>query len=447
MACFTGLIVAVAFYLSLFTTVVSSPVSGRTPKTFSLPVAHNANARLHGPTEYLKALNKYKVKVPEGLQQLVDSHKSSSKNKGIQDDAAPASSHAGDLLWLTPVGIGSPAQQLNLDLDTGSSDTWLFSTDTEKDEVNGQTLYDPSKSSSANRIKNCTWSIIYGDFSTSRGICYKDTLTLGTLEIPGMTIESATTVSDTFTDSSYMSGLVGLGWPGIAQTIPPQKTLLDYLPQVLDQAVFTADLRHNSSDGSYNFGYIDDSLHDADIQYIDVNTTEGYWTVKQSGFSIGGSDIKYEFNEAKDIIIDTGSTLFFAPDEAVQMYFNQVPGANYSYREYGWVVPCNSTMPDFFFELSDTSGNKIQGSVPGAYFIYAHTTNELCYAGLQSNGDFSDMPSIFGDIFLKSGFAVFDVGNKRFGMGPKPLNLNNNKRAVNVRHGWTKKGQRVSVLP
>ncbi|KAI1136559.1 acid protease [Hypoxylon sp. FL0543] len=438
MARLTGVFVALAFYLSLFTTVISSPSFPlKSGKTFSLPVAHNADGPRHGPTEYLKTLKKYKLEIPEGLQETVDAYKAATKaNKAVAggvEGSAQASSRDGDLLWLTPVGIGSPPQQLYLDLDTGSSDTWVFSTDTDTEEVAGQTLWNPGKSSTAQKINNCTWSIIYGDFSTSEGICYKDTLTIGNVSITNMTVESAQTVSSMFTESAYMSGLVGLAWSSIIQTMPKQKSLLDYLPQALSQPLFTVDLRHNSSEGSFNFGYINDSLHDSDIQYVNVNNSLGYWAVQQTGFSIGGSDVKYEFDEAEDVIIDTGSTLFYAPAEAVRMYFNTVPGANYSYRDYGYVLPCDSTPPDFIFELGDAEGNRITGSVPGAYFIYAHTTDRTCYAGLQSLGSFSDMPSIFGDVFLKSSFSVFDIGKQRFGLATKPLNTNNEKREVDTR--------------
>ncbi|KAK6955798.1 hypothetical protein Daesc_003442 [Daldinia eschscholtzii] len=431
MAYFPSVRVVVMLCLSFFTTTVwTLNLVPKTGKTLSIPLSHNADVPRHGPTDYLRTLKKYNIDVPEGLQHVVDTHKAAISNKlvaGEPGSTAPAAAHDGDLLWLTPVSIGDPPQQLYLDLDTGSSDTWIFSTDTDKAEVAGQTLWDPSKSSSAQKIQNCSWSIIYGDFSTSQGICYKDTLILGNLSIPNMTIESATSVSTMFTESANMSGLVGLAWPSIAQMLPPQKTLLDLLPDVLSQPLFTVDLRHNSSEGSFNFGYVDDTLHTSDIKYIDVNISDGYWAVQQTGFSIGGSDVKYEFSEARDIIIDTGSTLFFAPEEAVKTYFDSVPGANYSYTDYGWVIPCNSTPPDFVYELGDTKGNRIAGSVPGAYFVYAHSTNELCYAGLQSLSTFSDMPSIFGDVFLKSGFAVFDIANKRFGMAPKPVNTNNDK--------------------
>lgn len=75
MAYFTSIFVAVAFYLSIFTTVTSSPTfNSKVGKSFSLPVAHDAEIPRHGPSEYLKVLKKYKLDVPQGLQDVVDSH-------------------------------------------------------------------------------------------------------------------------------------------------------------------------------------------------------------------------------------------------------------------------------------------------------------------------------------------------------------------------------------
>ncbi|KAI1496413.1 secreted aspartic proteinase precursor [Biscogniauxia marginata] len=424
---FTNILVRLAFWVSLFTVATSSPILGKaaTGKTLSIPLTHNADVPHHGPSEYYRTLKKFNFEIPERLQQIVDTHKAKTASNKASSGSAVA--HGGDLMWLTPVGIGTPAQTLNLDLDTGSTDTWVFSNDTAKKDVEGQIVWHAENSSTASLIEHCSWSIMYGDFSTSEGICYKDTFTLGDLVIPDMTIESATDVSDMFTAAHDMSGLVGLAWPALKQTTPPQKALIEFLSEVLSEPVFTVDFQHNST-GSFNFGFIDDSLHSDEIKYVDVDTSDGFWAVKATAFAIGGSDLEYSFSSPKNVIVDTGSTLMFAPTAAVDTYFDSVPGSNFSYEDYGYVVPCDAQLPDFVWEISDDNGNKVTGAVPGAYLVYAHSTDESCYAGLQAFGSVSGIQGIYGDIFLKSSFVVFDIGNKQLGAAPKKLNTSNDKR-------------------
>lgn len=45
-----------------------------------------------------------------------------------------------DDAYITPVSIGTPAQVLNLDFDTGSSDLWVFSSETPSSEVSNAEL-------------------------------------------------------------------------------------------------------------------------------------------------------------------------------------------------------------------------------------------------------------------------------------------------------------------
>ncbi|KXJ97188.1 aspartic peptidase domain-containing protein, partial [Microdochium bolleyi] len=326
----------------------------------------------------------------------------------------------GDLLWLAPVEIGTPPQTLHLDLDTGSTDSWVFSTDTEPRNVKGQNLYHPGKSSTAELIDNCTWSIMYGDFSTSSGICYRDTFALGDIKIENMTIESATSASAMFTETSAMSGLVGLAWNYLAQTVPVQPCLMDFLPHVLKEPLFTVDFVHNGT-GSFNFGFIDKSLHEGPLEYVDVDTKKGFWTVYYHGFRIAGDGIKYEFAKPTPVIVDTGSTLLFAPESAVKKYYDAVPGGKWSYEQYAYTLPCDKTPPDYIVEISDAKGNKVETTIPGQYVIYAHIDDKVCFGGIQSLGSFSSLEGILGDVYLKSGFAVFDIGGKKFGMASKPL--------------------------
>ncbi|KAI0859334.1 aspartic peptidase domain-containing protein [Xylaria cubensis] len=430
----------VAFLFTFLASVIASPLihNANAGNTFSVPLVHDADRPRHGPSEVLRTLKKFNLEIPDGLQEVVDKHHAKTALLATHKDgdgtgSVSAQSKDGDLLWLAPVSVGTPPQELFVDLDTGSTDSWFFSTETEHSEVDGQTLWDPNISSTSALIPNCSWSIIYGDWSTSSGTCYTDTLTLGNLSIPDMTIESAQSVSEMFTSTSYMSGLVGLAWPDLKQTVPPQKSLLEFLPDVLDKPVFTVDFRHNSSEGSFNFGFIEHSLHDSEIVYTGIDTSDGFWGVQNSAFGISGENLTYSFLAPKTVIIDTGTTLLFAPDSSVDTYFAKVPGANFSQEEFGYVVPCDAKLPDFLWELSDDEGRIVKGAVPGEYLIYAHTTDELCFAGLQSISAFTGVQGIFGDIFLKSGFFVFDIKGKRLGAASKPLNVGNDKKKRDMR--------------
>lgn len=75
--------------------------------------------------------------------------------------------------YLATVGIGTPAQNLALDFDTGSADLWVWSTElsssTRSQYGSSHTIFDPSKSSTFKKTSGSTWQIQYGDGSTASG--------------------------------------------------------------------------------------------------------------------------------------------------------------------------------------------------------------------------------------------------------------------------------------
>lgn len=64
----------------------------------------------------------------------------------------PAEDVQNDSEYLACVDIGTPAQTMNLNFDTGSSDLWVYSTKLPKDTLkksteSGHAIFDPAKSS------------------------------------------------------------------------------------------------------------------------------------------------------------------------------------------------------------------------------------------------------------------------------------------------------------
>lgn len=130
-------------------------------------IRYNANARLNGPASYARSLQKWSGKVPDGLRRLA--YEEEVAKKGIPGVARPdgqtggvaATSFKGDLEYLSIIGFGTPPQYLSMDLDTGSADVWVWSSET-KGDVGNRSIYNVNASSTARKVNNASWFIEYG---------------------------------------------------------------------------------------------------------------------------------------------------------------------------------------------------------------------------------------------------------------------------------------------
>jgi hypothetical protein len=145
---------------------------------FTVPVRPRTAANLAGPLALAAAHNKFGTHIPEDIRIAAENARAS-----IEEKRATGSVNAVpqeyDQEYVSPVSLGTPAQSLPLDFDTGSSDLWVFSSSTPSSQARGHTLYSPSKSSTAKSISGSRWSISYGDGSSSSGTVYQDTVTIG----------------------------------------------------------------------------------------------------------------------------------------------------------------------------------------------------------------------------------------------------------------------------
>lgn len=208
----------------------------------------------HGALALEKVLLKYNATLPDDLTSTVSRIRANLVDRlatfGVDANGKRATGSAVttpeeyDVEYLTPVQIGTPAQTLNLDIDTGSSDLWVYSSETPSSEVNGQTVYDPSSSTTSEKQSSLSWSISYGDGSSSEGDVYYDTVAIGGLNVTEMAVEVATEVSSEFTADSDIDGLLGLGFSNLNTVSPTQQeTFFDKAMDQLDQNLFTVDLK------------------------------------------------------------------------------------------------------------------------------------------------------------------------------------------------------------
>lgn len=107
-------------------------------------------------------------------------------------------------------------------------------------------------------------------------------------------------------------------------------------------------------------------------------------------------------------IVDTGTTLIYADDSIVNAYYAKVSGAQNSQNDGGWIFPCSATLPNFTLVIGG-----YKAVVPGKYINYAPNGDGTCFGGIQSDDSIGF--AIYGDIFIKSQFIVFDQSTPRLG--------------------------------
>lgn len=176
--------------------------------------------------------------------------------------------------------------------------------------------------------------------------------------------------------------------------------------------------------GNYNFGFLDTTEFVGPLSFVDVNATDGFWQFEATAFSIGSGDSKVNGSSmvvplAHRAIADTGTTLLMLPAALTQAYYWQVPGAKTSAEAGGWVFPCNATLPDLTLHIGT-----YKAVIPGELVNFAPAdtdsfeTATVCYGGIQSSMGFPF--AIYGDVFFKAQFTVFDLADKKLGFAPKP---------------------------
>jgi hypothetical protein len=324
-----------------------------------------------------------------------------------------------DSLYLCPVQIGTPAQTLYLDFDTGSSDLWVWSDELPK-SIQSEAkppynkIFNSKSSSTYKKTTGSTWKISYGDGSSASGDVGTDNVGVGGLVIKAQAVELAKKMSTSFV-SGAGSGLLGLAWGSINTVTPtPVKTPVENMiaeNEIPASAeLFTAYLgswrdaaEADQGKSFYTFGYIDPDVlkaaGNATPAYAPVDNSGGFWQFQSTSYSVNGKTVQQAGNTA---IADTGTTLALVSDAACKAIYAAIPGAKYDSTNQGYIYPATTTaaqLPDVAFAVGSTLfhvGKEDLG--------FADAGNGFVYGGIQSRGTLTF--DILGDTFLKGIYAV-----------------------------------------
>ncbi|OAX82431.1 hypothetical protein ACJ72_03211 [Emergomyces africanus] len=313
-----------------------------------------------------------------------------------------------DIEYLSPVNVAG--KTMNLALDTGSADLWVFSSQQPLAERASHDYYTPSPGTLP--LSGFSWEVYYGDGSVAKGNVYIDTISIGDVVSPLQSIQACQKVSETFIFDSNVDGILGLAFPSV-NNVRPEKQLgfFDNVKDTLPEPLFAVCLKKNQP-GTFDFGFIDENKYDGDITYTPV-LKGGFWSITATGYAVGNSTSN---NTPIKGFLDTGTTMVLLPEPVVIDYYSKIPGSTTTAGHpndvlNGWIFPCNTTIPPFSLIVE----NDYLATIPPEHIIlqpyFGCGDSLMCFGSIQA----AIHEVVFGDVLFKSQYVVFDTVGPRVG--------------------------------
>lgn len=191
----------------------------------------------------------------------------------------------------------------------------------------------------------------------------------------------------------------------------PVKTFFDNVMPSLKKPVFSVDLRSDGT-GTYEFGNVNTTkVAGGQLTTVPVDAESGFWQFSSSRASIGTTLAMVE--NSSPAIADTGTTLMVVDDVVAKAYYEAVKGSRVDNAVGGFVYPCDADLPDFGVAV----GDNYMATIAGKDITFAKVDQTNCFGSIQSNG--GGNLQIYGDVFFKSQYVVFDGQAKALHLGPK----------------------------
>lgn len=240
---------------------------------------------------------------------------------------------------------------------------------------------------------------------------------LGNISFSGLAVGL---VSKATERSGYMyGGVVGLSRAG---TLVPSL----FASNRISSNLFTFFNPPGRGEGILTLGAVDPTLYSGTLIHL-PNIGSTSWKINLNEISVGESSAVSSSGTA---IIDSGNPYIIGPSSAVSALMQSiqsVSGLKVTYNdETGvYLVPCSvaHTLPNVTFTVSGSDYVKYDISIPGNALFHTDLSDGTnCPFGIQAATSSYGADWIFGDVFMRQFFSVFDYGNSRISLAVAAFN-------------------------
>ncbi|XP_017047200.1 cathepsin D [Drosophila ficusphila] len=304
------------------------------------------------------------------------------------------------------ISMGTPRQNFSVIFDTGSSNTWLPSTNCPKSNSACQNhrRYDSSRSSSY-IPDGRNFSLHYGSGRVV-GYLSKDTLHFAGADLTGLIFGESLYLQHFAFNSVKFDGLVGLGLGVLAwANTKPFLTLLCE-KRLVDDCIFSVYLRSHLSKlpgGEIIFGGFDKTKFEGKLHYVPISRSNS-WSLEITNTTVESKQIGGKSNA----ILDTGTSLVLMPQET---YYNLLRALSTRLQIGYNVLTCRrESLPN----INIVIGGKVFPLTPNDYLRELTVDRKkICLLAIAP----IKMPFwVLGDVFLGRYYTVYDATAKKIGL-------------------------------
>jgi len=337
--------------------------------------------------------------------------------------------------YIVTITIGTPPQSVQMQIGTGSSDTWVINASASDCQQNAceDVSYNPAQSSSYDALQT-VFNISYQDGTGSSGIYFTDTLSIGNTSLAGMELALANVTSIDLANTGGIMGLSFVADEAVCRGSSPCPTYPTILDQMVTQgkilshtfSLWLNDLQ--ASTGSVLFGGIDTGKYLPPMLSVPI---EQGGSAPSNSFSVAftGLTVTNPINASLNtipftqtgftatVVLEASTTLTYVPDSLftlIQAHFGVVNGTQSGIYLYEGDMDLYHTTLNFQF--GGSGGPVINAPLVQFMLPYKYDNG----SSVASNGnivyEFGIAPGgneflLFGDTFLHNAYVVYDLEN------------------------------------
>jgi hypothetical protein len=338
-----------------------------------------------------------------------------------------------DTLYLMNASLGNPEQNVRLHIDTGSSDLWVNAGNsrlcsTISEPCAGAGTYSANDSRTYTYV-NSVFNISYVDGSGAAGDYATDTFHL---KNPDLTVEDLQ-FGIGYTSSSY-EGILGIGYQ--VNEVQVNRAGLDPYPNLPQKLVDDKTINTNAyslylndldaSTGSILFGGVDTDKFNGPLSTLPIiaeANTYAEFIIALTAMGEDGNKGSIFENESVAVLLDSGSSLIYLPNNVVQALYTKYD-ATYDSTQGAARCDCNLANQDGSLEFTfSADGPTISVPLNELVLVMGYERGEpICILGI---GPAGDQISVLGDTFLRSAYVVYDLENNLIGLAQTIFNATN----------------------